>query len=109
LTVIFTNGDFWIESVVVTVTLEDAAGRYTGVTALTKHGRFVGGSVGGDDSTNNDNTQAVAGVPEIKASGGGLDINYGDPITQIALRVTKQAGTAGNTIVDYFVLVYLRK
>jgi len=109
MTIIYENGnEFWIEYFQVSITIGDAAGTTTSSASfLERDGAFLGCAMIGRNHSNNDNTQAVSAM-EIKSSGGGTNINFGDEITQINLRITKAAGTAGNTTMTFHVLVFMR-
>jgi len=108
LTIIDDHGNFWTESHLLTIILEDASGRYfTGVTNLDRQGNFMGGTIMGVGMANNDNSEAV-GSHEIRDQISAA-LTIGKPITGISLRVNKQTGTAGSTAQTFNVLVFLRK
>jgi len=108
MTVIFTTSDFWIEYLLLTVSIPDAAGNTISTTAnLERAGKFVGGGMMHQDATNNDNSQAVSVTQVVDQSS--ADLVYGAQITGIRVRVFKQVGTAGATPIGVGVLICLRK
>jgi len=102
-------GDYHVEFLTIPLTAQNAADRYFSASLpLEKAGRYVGAavistSVGG----NNDNSQAIGGI-EVR-EGDGTALNYGDPITNISIRLVKQVGTSGPLVVTFNVLIFLRK
>jgi len=101
-------GDIWIEEHETTVTISDAAGQYDSVIVnYDKPGRIVGATIlinsGG---ASNDNTQAMGQQVMLNSAGGFV---YGQAVTGFRIRIRKQAGTAGDTVVGYLVVVWLKK
>jgi len=107
--IIFEHGDeFWIEHLNIDISLGDPAGRYvSSAAALERSGVYVGSAIITQLLTNNDNTQAMGGMPEVRA--GGAPAAYGTFTDTIIIRQTKQIGTAGATIVNYQALIFLKK
>jgi len=106
--IIFQKGnEFWIEQVIVSVTIPDAAGRTTGGnTTLQRAGIFVGGAIAGQSGTDNDNSQAIGNV-ELRGTPTGT-LTLGVFVSGVGARVAKQLGTAGNTVMSYNAIVMLR-
>jgi len=109
MTVIFIQGDlFWIEVLDVNVTLMDAAGVYqSGVIPLEKAGNCIGFSESLENAQNNDNVQAMGGC-EVR-QGAGTQINIGDFVPDIRVRAKKQIGTAGNTVIGFRIMMFMRR
>jgi len=108
MTVIFTTSNFWIEYILLTVSIPDAAGTtISAATNLEREGFFVGGALMHQDTTNNDNSQAIAFTQITDQSS--ADLTYGTSISGLRVRIFKQAGTAGATSVSVGVLVCIRK
>ena len=100
-------GNWHIEMLEFIVTIADAAGRYfSGVNNLERPGSFMGGSVVTTAMGNNDNSEAV-GSTELRNQVSGA-LGFGDQVTGVVVRVNKQAGTAGNTVQSFIVMVYIR-
>jgi len=109
MTIIFQEGTrFWIESILVSVTAADAAGRYfSASTPLARSGTILGVSVGPlSTGGNNDNSQVVGAI-EIR-DGGGATITLGQQLNNISMRIVKEIGTAGNIILSFNLLVFMR-
>ena len=108
MTIIQDHGETWIELLEVSLTLQDAADRYFSPSVnLERAGNFRGVSCVGQGTGNNDNSQAVGSV-EVRTSGGS-SITFGQFITAVNVRVTKQVGTAGALVQSYFIMVYMGK
>jgi len=99
--------NFWIESQQHDVTVSDAAGQYDSITInLERPGNYIAGAVFLNKGTNNDNTQAMA-PPLIL--GEAAAVEYGIFVNGMRVRVRKQVGTAGDTVCQFQVLIFLRK
>jgi len=108
--IIFQQGDnFWIEIVEMPLlTIPDAAGRVSStIVTLEKSGRVVGSMIYQMGGLDNDNTQAIGQFDVRSELAAQLD--YGLSITGVQWRITKQAGTAGNTLQSAFVILFMRK
>jgi len=107
--IIFELGDeFWIEHVTLaTITMADAAGRITSTnTVLERPGTYLGAafvSIGGGDVGN---TQAI-GWYDLRDQGG-TALTFGENLTGLVWRITKQAATGAGTVTAS-VLVFMRK
>lgn len=108
MTIIFNEGDrFWIEQHTVNVTLTDAAGFVdSALTAMHKSGTIVGYNLTPGLPVNNDNSQAVALISLLDQGSG--TIVPGESITGFIVRITKQIGTAGNTVIAINVMLLVR-
>jgi len=108
MTIIFQKGnEFWIESIELSLSVPDVLGRTdSAVVNLERSGFFLGVAEGRVQAGNNDNTQAI-GWTDIRDQGG-AKLDIGDRVTGILMRVTKQAGTAGPTLITSNVLIFLR-
>lgn len=108
MTIIFELGArFWLETLDVTVTLTDPAGRITSSQAtLERPGAFVGAMCVVVSAGDNDNVQAV-GSFDVRGAGSSL-LAVGTQVTAMTVRVSKQIGTAGNTVQIYRITVLVR-
>ena len=101
------NNDFYIEYVSCIAAIPDAAGQTNGtLVTLERAGRYVGHAIGAINIPNNDNTQAISAVEAREPTG---TLTFGDAISQVRVRVTKAAGTAGLTNISYSVIILMRK
>lgn len=108
MTKIFDDGNMWIETIAVTVSINNGAGQVTGALVdLDKPGLFVGGSLTCTSMLDNDNTQAVS-VIELRGLPTGT-LGYGIFVNQVRIRVNKQAGTAGATTINAVAVIFLKK
>jgi len=107
--IIFQVGEeFWIESHFVFIIVPDAAGATSsGAINLDRPGDFLGGVAIANNSATNDNAQAVGAVMLTDATPSAL--TFGESLTQFQVRITKLAGTAGNTQINIMVTLFLRK
>jgi len=109
MTIIFSQGNnFWIESLIIPVTLVNSAGgtSQSAVITLEKPGDVLGLSTTASDSDQNDNVQAIGLV--ILLDQGSDNIVFGENITGVRIRLVKQAGTDGNITMSFHVLLFMR-
>jgi len=108
MTIVYSEGDrFWIEQHTVNLTLTDAAGQVsTAAQLLDKAGSCIGYSVTAGGVVSNDNSQAVAIIALLDQGAG--TIGLGEIITAFIVRVTKQVGTDGNTILPLTITLIMR-
>ena len=101
--------DLWIQSTTVQITVTNAAGVYSSpLTQLDKPGRYAGVAMGFLNVTNNDNSQAIGGYSFRRRNPNATPV-YGDAFTEWDVRIVKQVGTAGATIIDLAVMIWLKK
>lgn len=108
--IIFQLGEnFWIESIdLPQITIPDAAGRESSVLLpLERPGICVGQSLSQRGGPDNDNTQAIGQFDLRKQDAS--QISYGDFVSAVLWRVTKQAGTAGNSNQTATCMLFMRK
>ena len=105
---IFDNADFWIESHVISVTVQDAAGRSnSAIQNLDKPGHYVGAAQVCQFAGNNDASFGIGTVEILDQSA--TSVIYGEEISGIRVRVTKVASTAGAQAINFTVIVFMRK
>ena len=112
MTIIFDNGNFWIESHIALVTTNDAAGIYTSSPTITldRPGHYIGCACALVDAPSNDNSQAMGAIQVNVSNGGGFSTAaYGDQVSTIRVSIQKIAGTAGASPNIVAVIIYLRK
>jgi len=108
LTVIFQNGEeFWIERLNFNMVISDAAGIYNSGGQAIKEGFYLIGSVSAQSLPNNDNTQATS-IMQLRGQNPARNLELGDRINQIEVRIVKQAGTAGDSNVNVQVCLMMR-
>lgn len=105
--IVWSMGDqFWIDIIQVTVTLSDAAGTYSGaLVPVVKVGEYIGGTITAKSTAQNDNVEAV-GLVELRDSG---TIAFGSEVLSVRVRVNKTAGTAGDTVVTFEVMLFMHR
>jgi len=106
--IVFEQGArFWIEQHSVSLTIPDAAGRTdSAVINVDRPGNCVGHTVTAGIAASNDNSQAIALLSLLDPGSG--SIANGEFITGVIARITKAAGTAGNTVVVLNITLLMR-
>jgi len=109
MTIIFQGKNFWIEQILQTLSIGDAAGFTNGADIiLERAGSVLSVSTAISGLGNNDNTQAISVCP-VTFNAAGVNFSFGLFIDRIATRCLKQAGTAGATPVNIIVTLFMRK
>jgi len=109
LTIIFEVGNtFWIEAHEGVINLTNAAGIYgTGAIALDRAGTFLGATMQVNNIGVTDQTQALAAVSFRRRNPNG-DLSIGTEFQEFEGRYTKQIGTAGATVLNVTILLFMR-
>jgi len=102
-------GKGWhVESTVISVTIEDAAGTYDTDFALEKPGAFLAGVATPTEFTTNDNIHAIGIISLARATPSATQLTIGQNCTGMRVRIIKGAGTAGSTGVVIVATVVIR-
>jgi len=105
--VAYGNDGSWMEALVDSVTIPDAAGVTTSSARnITRPGICIGYAITILSSATNDNKQAIGTVTVLEQ--GGSAIQIGEFVSGIRTQIEKQAGTAGATIVSVQINLWLR-
>jgi len=103
-------GDIWIENILITIPITDAAGLHTnsgGDRDLEKPGHLVGICACYTNLTAGDNIENLGGL-EILGQGF-VNLTYGSVVNALRAGVQKSAGTSGNANVIISVMVFIKK
>lgn len=108
MSIIYTQGnDFWIETLLIQITLTDAAGAITTTnTPLERAGTCIGYMSTMGFFPANDNTENLGGISVLDQGSG--TIFLGEAITGIVIRAQKAVGTAGNTVGNVIVTLMMK-
>ena len=108
MTIIFDNGEFWIEYIRLSVTLQDAAGDYTASAVnLAREGHYMGMGSTPTDGGNNDNARNC-GLIEISINGFAAP-TIGDTVSNLRAVIHKAVGTGGALVIPIDIVIFLRK
>jgi len=108
MTIVYDEGNIWIETHSIGINTNDAAGRVASVAVPPDRvgGTYLAGSVTCRVSSNNDNSQTVGQV-ELLVNGGSPSV--GSVVATIQIRVNKTIGTAGVSAQSYLVSIMFRQ